>query len=79
MSDFGPVQTSNFSCTEPNVVIKNMRRSTYESIRIDRFVFGSTVPIRLDSSRIERQKIDIDSDVELFMCHIQCIHYKCIR
>ena len=40
----GPVQTSNFSCTEPNVAIKYMKSSTYESIRIGRFVFGSTVP-----------------------------------
>ena len=42
--DLGPVQTSNFSCTEPNVAIKYMKSSTYESIRIGRFVFGSTVP-----------------------------------
>ena len=40
----GPVQTSNFSCTETNVAIKYMKSSTYESIRIGRFVFGSTVP-----------------------------------
>ena len=40
----GPVQTSNFSCAEPNVAIKYMKSSTYESIRIGRFVFGSTVP-----------------------------------
>ena len=40
----GPVQTSNFSCTEPNVSIKYMKSSTYESIRIGRFEFGSTVP-----------------------------------
>ena len=43
-TDLGPVQTSNFSCTEPNVAIKYMKSSTYESIRIGRFVFGSTVP-----------------------------------
>ena len=42
--NLGPVQTSNFSCTEPNVAIKYMKSSTYESIRIGRFVFGSTVP-----------------------------------
>ena len=41
----GPVQTSNFSCTEPNVANKYMRSSTYESIRIGGFVFGSTVPV----------------------------------
>ena len=35
---------SNFSCTEPNVAIKYMKSSTYESIRIGSFVFGSTVP-----------------------------------
>ena len=40
----GPAQTLNFSCTEPNVAIKYMKSSTCESIRIGRFVFGSTVP-----------------------------------
>ena len=40
----GPVHTSDFSCTKPNVAIKYMKSSTYESIRIGRFVFGSTVP-----------------------------------
>ena len=44
MYGLGPVQTSNFSCTEPNVAIKYMKSSTYESIRSGRFVFGSTVP-----------------------------------
>ena len=27
-----PVHTSNFSCTEPNVAVKYMKSSTYESI-----------------------------------------------
>ena len=34
---------SNFSCTELNAAIKYMGSSTYESVRIGRFVFGSTV------------------------------------
>ena len=39
----GPVQTSNFSCAEPNYQIRLMKSSTYESIRfVDSFVFGST-------------------------------------
>ena len=42
--ELGPVQTSNFSCTEPNVAIKYMKSSTYESIWIGKFVFGTTVP-----------------------------------
>ena len=41
---FGPVQTSNFSCAEPNFDIKYMKSSTYESIKIDIFEFGSTLP-----------------------------------
>ena len=35
-----PIQTSNFSCTEPNVAVKYMKSSTYESIRIGSFVLG---------------------------------------
>ena len=45
-----------------------MQRSTYESVRIDRFVFGSTRhSIRLCQSNrtIGRQKFDFDSYVEL--------------
>ena len=42
--ELGPVQTSNFSCAEPNVGIKYMESSTYESIKIDIFEFGSTLP-----------------------------------
>ena len=40
----GPLQTSNFSRTEPKVAIKYMKSTAYESIRIGRFAFGSTVP-----------------------------------
>ena len=40
----GPLQTSNFSCAEPNARIRYMKRSTYESIKIDLFEFGSTLP-----------------------------------
>ena len=42
----GPVQTSNFSCTEPNVAIKYMKSSTYESIRIGRFVNSFSILYR---------------------------------
>ena len=39
-----PGSDVEFSCTEPNVAVKYMKSSTYESIRIGSFVFGSTVP-----------------------------------
>ena len=62
---------SNFSCAEPNVGIKYMKSSTYESIKIDIFEFRSTLPFLSDwASRKERQKFDSDSNVELFMCRI---------
>ena len=41
------VETTSFTCTEPNVATTYMRSSTYESIRIGRFVFGWTVPFYL--------------------------------
>ena len=45
-----------------------MQRSTYESVRIDRFVFGSTrhsIRLRQSNRTIGRQKFDFDSYVEL--------------
>ena len=38
------VQTSNFTCAEPNYYVRHMLSSTYESIRNGIFVFGSTLP-----------------------------------
>ena len=38
-----------------------MKSSTYESIRLDRFVFAVLFDC---ASRVEQQKFDIDSDVE---------------
>ena len=41
-----------------------MKSSTYESVRFDRFVLGSPHVLFDCASRVERQKFDIDSDVE---------------
>ena len=51
----GPVQTSNFSCAEPNYQIKVLRMNQLAStdLYLDR-----------PASRIERQKLDIHCDVE---------------
>ena len=67
----GPVQTSNFSCAEPNCQIRHMKSSTYESIRfVDTRARASTdlylgrPASRIDLFVLERQKLDNDSDVE---------------
>ena len=55
----------NFSCTEPNFAIKYMRSLTHESIKIGRFVFGSTVLFYLTG--LVSQKVGFGSYVYLLM------------
>ena len=65
---YSPVHTSNFTWAEPNHSVRRMQRSTYESVRFDRFVFGSTrhsIRLRQSNRTIGRQKFDFDSYVEL--------------
>jgi len=62
----GPVQTSNFTCAEPNNYIRHMQSSTYENqLGSTDLNLGRPAILFDRACRVERQKIDFSSYAEL--------------